>query len=69
MEIMKEKIGTVVTNDGKGLSIALELTELRHTGNFNFEGKHNGTTINIATEPTDEDGDFIRITGIRVNAK
>jgi len=66
--IMTDKIGLVVKNDGEGLKTALGLTELNHTGNFNFEGIRNkGITLKIKTAPVDEDGSEIGITSIYID--
>jgi len=67
MDELKDKIGTVVKNDGAGLAAALGVRDITHTGNFQFEASYNGIPINISTEPTDDDGGEIRITGVRVH--
>jgi len=64
---IKDKIGTVVANDGNGLKAALEICDLRHTGNFCFEANHSGVDIVITTEPQDDEGNFMKITDIRIH--
>ena len=65
--IMTDKIGLIVKNDGEALKAALGLTELRHTGNFIFEGRRKDIIIKIITARVDEDGNEIGITGIYID--
>lgn len=67
MDELKGKIGMVVKNDGEGLREALETSNLRHTGNYKFEARYCGTSIIISTEPQDDEGDYIKITNIRIH--
>jgi len=61
---MTDKIGLIVKNDGDGLKTALGLTQLKHTGNYNFEGINKHLILKIITAPANEDGSEIGITGI-----
>lgn len=67
MEIMKNKIGVIVTNDGRDLADTLDLKKLHHMGNYIFEGNYRGLTLIITTEPQDEDGELIKVTDIRID--
>ena len=67
MDELKDKIGTVVKNDGKELAAALDVYNLTHTGNFCFEASFGGMSIVITTEPQDDNGDVIRVTDIRIH--
>ena len=67
MDELKNKIGTTVKNDGKELTAALGVRELHHTGNFCFEASYGGMSIAITTEPQDDDGEFIKVTDIRIH--
>ena len=42
MEILKEKYGIIVPNDGVSLANELGATELRHEGNFEFTANLGG---------------------------
>jgi hypothetical protein len=67
MDIMTNKIGTVVTNHGDALAAELGLKNVRHTGNYHFEGKYGSVTAKISTEPVGADEEQIRITSIAVD--
>ena len=70
MDELKDKIGKVVKNDGKGLAQALGIyntSSVEHTGNFCFEAYYGNVRISITTEPTDEEHEFIKITDIRIH--
>ena len=67
MELLKDKIGTIVKNDGEQLGRELGVEDLIHTGNFCFEATLDGTGVVIMTEPQDEDSEYIMITDIRIH--
>jgi hypothetical protein len=69
LEVLKDKYGTVVANDGLGLTIALGITDLHATANFGFTAKLWGVEVDIATEPTNEDETEIRILSVRMEEK
>jgi len=54
MEVLKEKAGTVVANDGIALANMLGVTDLRHEGNFMFSAKLWGVEADIATDAYNE---------------
>ncbi len=63
---LSEHVGKSVKNDGKELAKVLGVTELRHTGNYQFTASFGGKKVNIATEPLDDNEDRIRILSVRV---
>lgn len=69
MEILKEKYGTIVANDGKGLVRELGVTNLYATAHFGFTAKLWGIEVEISTEPTNEDETEIRILGVWMSEK
>jgi len=49
MEVLKEKYGITVPNDGVSLARELGVTDLWHAGNFMFGAKLWGVEVDIAT--------------------
>ena len=66
MEVLKEKYGAVVPNDGVSLARELGVTDLWHAGNFQFGAKLWGVEVDIATEPVGEEAAEIRILSVRM---
>ena len=64
MKRLKDKIGMVVKNDGDGLKSALNIDNLKHTGDFCFEADYKGRRIAITTAPQDDEETLVKITGI-----
>ena len=64
-QIMTNEKGRIVHNDGQALKNLLKLTELKHEGNFCFQGiTKDGKRVLIYTKPHNDDESSIRITGI-----
>lgn len=61
----------IVKNDGKGLVEALGLDEgtLEHQGNYCFMAAKGDSTVDIYTEPTDEEGENIKIIGVYIDGE
>jgi len=66
MDVLKEKYGKVVPNDGVSLGKELGVTDIWHAGNFQFGAKLWGVEVDIATEPVDEEAEEIRILSVRM---
>ena len=66
MDVLKEKYGTVVPNDGVSLAKELGVTDIWHAGNFMFGAKLWGVEVDIATEPVGEEAEEIRILSVRM---
>ena len=69
MDVLKDKIGTVVPNDGVSLAKELGVTHMWHAGNFRFGAKLWGVEVDIVTEPVDEDAREIKVLSIRMEEK
>ena len=69
MEVLEDKIGKVVVNNGVSLARELDVTDLKHVGNFQFSAKLWGVEVDIVTEPVDEDATEIRILSVRMEEK
>ena len=69
MDVLKEKYGKVVPNDGVSLRKELGVTDIWHAGNFFFGAKLWGVEVDIATEPVDEEANEIRILSVRMSDK
>jgi hypothetical protein len=69
MDILKEKYGAVVPNDGVSLTRELGVTDLWHAGKFQFGAKLWGVEVDIATEPVGEEAEEIRILSVRMSDK
>ena len=69
MEVLKDKVGTVVANDGLGLAVALGVTDIWHAGNFKFGAKLWGVEVDIITEPVDTDARELRVISVRMEDK
>ncbi len=59
----------IVKNDGKGLVELLELDEgtLEHQGNYCFMAAKDDRRVDIYTEPTDEEGENIRVNSVYID--
>jgi len=66
MDVLQEKYGTVVKNDGVSLANALGVTDLWHAGNFMFGARLWGVEVDIATEPVGEEAEEIRVLSVRI---
>ncbi len=59
----------IVKNDGNGLVelLGLDKGTLEHQGNYCFMAAKGDSVLDIYTEPTDEEGEFIRVIGVYVD--
>ena len=69
MEVLKEKVGKVVPNDGLSLARELGVTDVWHAGNFQFGARLWGVEVDIATEPVGEEAEEIRVLSVRMSDK
>jgi hypothetical protein len=68
----KDKIGTIITNYGNELETVLGIRGARlkdscDKNGYVFTGVIGGTEVTVTAEPTDETGDALRVTDIRVH--
>lgn len=69
MDVLKEKYGTIVANDGNGLVRELGVTNLYATAHFGFTAKLWGVEVKIDTEPANEKETEIRILKVWMSEK